>query len=62
MKIAAEFVNKHTWQEAAEEDKNPQVFVPASGVRHRLLKRKSTKGKFVNKTKLEKEGAMYTEL
>ena len=42
-------------QEGTEENTNPQVFVPASGVRHRPLKRKSSmEGKFVNKKKLKK--------
>ena len=49
----AEFTNKCTQQEATEENNNPQVCVPASGVRHRPLKRKSIEGTFVNK-KIEK--------
>ena len=51
---AAEFSNKCTQQEVTEENTNPQVFVPESGVRLRPLKRKSgIEGKFVNK-KLKK--------
>ena len=49
----AEFTNKHTQQEMTEENNNPQVCVPASSVRHRLLKRKNIEGIFVNK-KLKK--------
>ena len=46
----AEFSNKHAWHEVMKENTNPQVFLPASGVRHRLLKRRSgIEGKFVKK-------------
>ena len=37
-----------------EENNSPQVFVPASGVRHRAYKRKNIKGTFVNKNKWKK--------
>ena len=50
----AEFSNKYNQQEVTEENVNPQVLVPASGVRHRPLKRKSDiEGRFVNR-KLKK--------
>ena len=49
----AEFINKHAQQEVAKENNNPQVFLQASGVRHRPLKRKSIEGAFVN-NKLKK--------
>ena len=50
-----EFSNKHAWQEATEKNINPQIFVPASDVRHRPLKTEtSIEGKFVNKKKLKK--------
>ena len=45
---AAEYSNMHAQQEATEENTNPQVFVPASGVRHRLFKTKTgIEGKFL---------------
>ena len=50
----AEFTSKHVWQELTEENNNPQVFVPASGVRHRLMKRKHIERTFVNRKKLKK--------
>ena len=49
-----EFTNKHTQQDVTEENINPQVFVPDSGVRHRPLKSKITEWTFVNKKKLKK--------
>ena len=51
----AELSNKHGQQEATEENTNPQVFVPASGVRHRLLKAKTgIEEKFLNNKKPKK--------
>ena len=49
----ADFTNKCTWQEATEENNNPEIFVPGSGVRHRPLKSKSIEGTFVNKKENE---------
>ena len=47
------------WQEVKEVNTKPQVFVPASGVRYRPLKRKSgIEGQFVIK-KWRKEGSNY---
>ena len=55
---AVEFSNRHAWHAATKENTNPQVFVPASGVRHRLLKTKTgMEGKFLNKKKMKKERA-----
>ena len=45
----AEFTNKCTWWEVTEENNHAQLFVPGSGVRQRLLKRKNIEGIFVNK-------------
>ena len=50
----AEFTNKHAQQEVIEENNNPQAFVPASGTRHKPLKRKSIEGTIVNKKRLKK--------
>ena len=37
----AEFSTKHACSETIEENKNPQVFVPSSGARHRPVKTKT---------------------
>ena len=50
----AEFSNRHTWWEAIQDNTNPQVFVLASGVRHRPLKTKTgIEGTFLHKKKLK---------
>ena len=55
---AEEFTNKHTQQEVTRENNNLQVFLQASGVRHRPLKRKSSiEGTLVNKKKLKRRRA-----
>ena len=57
-----EFNNMHTWQEVTEENRNPEVSVPASGVRHGPLRRKcGIEGQFVNK-KLKKGRATVIKL
>ena len=54
----AEFTNTCSWQEVTKEKNNSQVYVPAIGVGHRPLKRKSSiKGTFINKKKMKKSRA-----
>ena len=51
----AECGDKYVRQEAREENNNPQVFVPGSGVRYGPPRGKSIEGPFVPKIKAKKE-------
>ena len=52
---AAEFTNSEVHAVALRENKNPEVFIPSSGARHRPVKTKtSIQGEYVRKKKQKK--------